>query len=271
MSEITTITSKSNTNIQVQIKPIRMEYTTNNNIRNTTALAVYAPIEYLAEVKGACIRITHDKASHSLGLNRGKFHEAQAISRTRGPCDMILASHDNKISNSSMILLRVEAPEWSRQVTTGECREISATSYNDRNHITTVFDLFQASIQEKFGATDTHISYYINQTDATIINITTTTNKQSAVFEAISSLENSHYRRTFARSSLVTALPHHSQFYLYTADSKNERIKKIKAESSRQTSTHQQAKPQTKPNYTAAKPTPTKPTAKPESQTNIKH
>ena len=61
MSEITTTTTKSNTNIQVQMKSIRMDYQRNNNECNTTALAVYVPIEYLAEVKGACIRITHDK------------------------------------------------------------------------------------------------------------------------------------------------------------------------------------------------------------------
>lgn len=163
-----------------------------------------------SEVKGACIRITHEKASHALGLNGGKFHGARAISRTRSTHNVILASHDNKLSNISKILLRVEAPDWPRQVTTDECREILATSYNDRNHITTVFDLFQASIQEEYGATDTHIFYYINQTNATIINITTPTNKQNAVFKAISSLENSHYRYTFAQSSLITALPHHS-------------------------------------------------------------
>ena len=143
VSEITTTTTKNNTNIQVQMKPIRMDYTTNYNICNTTALTVYAPIEYLAEVKGACIGITHNNASHSLGLNRGKFHGAQAIARTRGSLNVILASHDNTILNTSMILLRVEAPEWSMQVNTDECREILAISYNDRNHTTTVFLLFQ--------------------------------------------------------------------------------------------------------------------------------
>ena len=65
VSELTTTTTKSNTHIQVQMKPIRMEYQINDNVCNTTALTVYAQIEYLAEVKGACIRITHDKTSHS--------------------------------------------------------------------------------------------------------------------------------------------------------------------------------------------------------------
>ena len=44
----------------------------------------------------------------------------------------------------------------------------------------------QASIQKEYGATDTNISYYINQTNTTVINITTPTNKQNAVFEAVS-------------------------------------------------------------------------------------
>ena len=68
VSEITTTTNKSNTNIQVKMKPIRMDYQMNDNECSTMALAVYAPIEYLAEVKGACIRITHDKTSHASGL-----------------------------------------------------------------------------------------------------------------------------------------------------------------------------------------------------------
>ena len=106
------------TSMHVRMKPIRMAYQTNDNECSTTALAVYAPIEYSAEVKGACIRITHDKTSHSLGLKRGKFHGAKAISRTGNTCNVILASHDNKLSNISRILLRVEATDWSRKATT---------------------------------------------------------------------------------------------------------------------------------------------------------
>ena len=85
------------------MKPIRMDYMTNVNVHNTMMLAVYVPIEYSGKVKGACIRITHDKALHSLGLNGGKFNGGRAIARTRGSCNVILASHDNKISNISMI------------------------------------------------------------------------------------------------------------------------------------------------------------------------
>ena len=236
-------------------------------------LAVYAPIEYSAEVKGACIRITHDKTSHALGLNGEKFRGARAISRTGNTRNTILASHDNKLSSISRILIRAEASDWSRQVSTDECSKILTTSYNDRNHITMVFDLFQASIQEEYRATDTHISYYINQTNATVINITTPTNKQNAVFKAISSLENSCHRHTFARSSLIAALPHYGRVYLYTADSKNERSKNFKTELSRQTYIRQQTKPQTTPCSTAANPTPTPAaptptTAKPKSQTS---
>ena len=181
MSEITTTTTKSNTNIQVKMHPIRMDYQTNDNKCSTVALAVYAPIEYLAEVKGACICITHDKALHASGLNGGKFHGAWAISRTGNTRNVILPSHDTKLSNISRILLWVEATDWSRQVTTDKCREILATSYKDHNRITTVFDLFQACIKEEYGAPDTHISYYINQTSATTINITTPTNKQNTI------------------------------------------------------------------------------------------
>ena len=47
--QLTTTTTKSNTNIQVQMKPNRMDYQTNDNVCNTTALTVYAPIKYLAE------------------------------------------------------------------------------------------------------------------------------------------------------------------------------------------------------------------------------
>ena len=121
MSEITTTTSKSNTNIQVKMKPIRMDYRTNDNECSTTAFALYAPIKYLAEVKGACIRFTHDKTLHASGLDGGKFHGDRAISRTGNTHNMILASHDNKLSNISRILPRVEAPDWLRQVTTEEC------------------------------------------------------------------------------------------------------------------------------------------------------
>ena len=156
---------------------------------------------------------------------------ARAISRTGKARNVILASHDNKLSNISRILIWVEAMDWLRKVTTDECIEILAMSYNDRNRIATVFELFQASIQKEYGATDTHISYYINQTNATVINITTPTNKQNAVFEAISSLKNSHSRHTFARSSLITALPHYGRVYLNTADSKNERSKILRQKS----------------------------------------
>ena len=206
------------------MKPIRMDFKTNDNVCNTMALAVYAPYEYLAEVKGAHIRITHHKALHSLGLDKGKFYGAKAIARPKRTQNVILANHNNKLSNISNIFIRVEATDWSRQVTTEECREILVTSYNDSNNIKTI-NLFQASTKEEYGATDTHISYYINKTDATIINITTPTNKQIAVSEATSSLENSHCRCTFAHSSLVTALPHHGRVDLYTVDSKNERTK----------------------------------------------
>ena len=82
-----------------------MDYQTNNNECNTTVLAVYAPIKYSAEVKGTCIRIAHDKTSHASGLNRGKFHGARAIRRTGYTCNMILASHDNKLSSISRILI----------------------------------------------------------------------------------------------------------------------------------------------------------------------
>ena len=132
------------------MKPTGIDYQTNDNECSTTSLAVYAPIKYMAEVKGACIRITHDKTSHTLGLNGGMFRGARAISRTGNTRNVILASHDNKHSNISRILLRAEAPDCSRQVTTDECSEILATSYNDCNHITMVFGLFQASIQEEY-------------------------------------------------------------------------------------------------------------------------
>ena len=130
MSEITTTTNKSNTNMLVQMKPISIDYHTNDNECSTTALAVYAPIEYSVEVKGACIRITHDKTWHSLGLNGGKFHGAKAISRTGNTRNVTLASHDNKLSNISRILIPVEATDWSRKVIRDECSEILATSYN---------------------------------------------------------------------------------------------------------------------------------------------
>ena len=71
---------------------------------------------------------------------------------------MILANHDNKISKISQLFLRVETLDWSKQVTTDECIEILAQSYNDSNNINTVFDLYKACIQVEYGATNTHSS-----------------------------------------------------------------------------------------------------------------
>ena len=112
----------SNNHLQVTIKPINLENKANGNVRNTMAIAVYAPIEYSAEVKGACIRITHDKSANSLGLHGGKSHGARAISKTRRTRNVILANHNKKLSKISQLFLRVEALEWSRQVTTDERR-----------------------------------------------------------------------------------------------------------------------------------------------------
>ena len=98
------------------MKPIRMDYKTNDNVHNLTVVAVYVPIEYSAEVKGACISIAHDKASHSLGLNGGRLYGAKALARPKRTRNVILANHDNKLSNISKLLLRVEAMDLLKQV-----------------------------------------------------------------------------------------------------------------------------------------------------------
>ena len=48
---------------------------------------------------------------------------AKAISRTGKARNVILDSHDNKLSNISRILIQVEAMDWLRKVTTDECSE----------------------------------------------------------------------------------------------------------------------------------------------------
>ena len=98
---------------------------------------------------------------------------------------MILANHNNKLSITSQLFLRVEAPKWLTQVSKEVCKEILGQSYKNSNTNDTVFDLFKACIQEEHGASDTHITYYINQTNATVINITTPTNKQHTVLKAL--------------------------------------------------------------------------------------
>ena len=69
----------------------------------------------------------------------------------------------------------------------------------------------------------TQINYCINQAGATVIVITTPTKKQHAVYKAISSIDISPARYTFAYSSLVPALLHTGQIYLTTATSKAEK------------------------------------------------
>ena len=79
VSNITNTTINSHNHIKVTIKPFDMEYKDNDNVRKTMKLAVYASIEYSAEIKGACIHTTHSKAQNSLGLRGGKFHGSRAI------------------------------------------------------------------------------------------------------------------------------------------------------------------------------------------------
>ena len=114
---------------------------------NTTAIAVYAPIEYSAEVKGACISITHDQSYNYLGLHGGKLHDSRDIARKSKTSQIILQNHENKLANTSKIYTRVDTPDWSTSVTTDEWKAILETFCEKCNNINDIYDLFKACIQ----------------------------------------------------------------------------------------------------------------------------
>ena len=61
--------------IRVEIRPVKFGFEDKSGAQTTTVVAVYAPVNVMAEVKGICTHLAFDKMDkEGLGLLGSQFH-----------------------------------------------------------------------------------------------------------------------------------------------------------------------------------------------------
>jgi len=209
--------------LRVEVRPARFSYKDSTGRKTTTLVAVYAPRDATAEVKGICSQIAFDSADKAgLGLAHSQFHSMKSIHSKTSTRDYILERHVKRISNYSTCTISAETCDLDAHVSAQDCKEFLPSSFANVTDITTGRDLLYAILKHEYHADYNNILAFEYPSGDEGFKITATQTKMHTVYEAIIKFEEVAHH--FARSSFSHTWPDELREYISMGDNASERI-----------------------------------------------
>ncbi len=212
--------------LRVEVRPANFSYNNGSAGRkSTTLVAVYAPREVMAEVKGICSQLAFDsadKAGAALGLANSQWYPMKPLHSKATTRTVILEHHEKSIANFGSCTISASTYDLDEDVSTQECKELLPTSFATVTDIKTWRDLFYAIIKHEYHADINNIQAFEYQSGREGFKITAKKTKMHTVYEALFNLEDvSHH---FATSRFRDTWPDELREYITKSKSASERI-----------------------------------------------
>ena len=209
--------------LRVEVRPARFSYKDSTGRKTTTLVAVYAPRDATAEVKGICSQIAFDSTDKAgLGLAHSQFHPMKSIHSRTSTRDYILERHVKRISNYSTCTISADTCDLDVHVSAQDCKEFLPSSFANVTDITTGRDLMYAILKHEYHADYNNILAFEYPSGDEGFKITATQTKMHTVYEAIIKFEEVAHH--FARSSFSHTWPDELREYISMGDKASERI-----------------------------------------------
>ena len=209
--------------LRVEVRPARFSYKDSTGRKTTTLVAVYAPRDATAEVKGICSQIAFDSTDKAgLGLAHSQFHPMKSIHSRTSTRDYILERHVKRISNYSTCTISADTCDLDDHVSAQDCKEFLPSSFANVTDITTGRDLMYAILKHEYHADYNNILAFEYPSGDEGFKITATQTKMHTVYEAIIKFEEVAHH--FARSSFSHTWPDELREYISMGDNASERI-----------------------------------------------
>ena len=139
--------------MQMEVRPAYFGYTDNTGKKTTTLVAVYAPVDVMADVKGICSQLAYDSADKAgLGLANSQFHQMKSFHSRNSTRNVILSRHVKLISNYSTCTISAETYELDKSVSSQQCKELLPSSFANVTDIQSWHDLLYAHRQKDENA-----------------------------------------------------------------------------------------------------------------------
>ena len=212
--------------LRVEVRPAHFSYNNGSEGRkSTTLVAVYAPREVMAEVKGICSQLafaTADKAGAALGLANSQWYPMKPLHSKATTRNVILEHHEKSIANFGSCTISASTYNLDEAVSTNECKELLPTSFATVTDVKTWRDLFYAIIKHEYHADINNIQAFEYHSGREGFKITAKKTKMHTVYEALFNLEDvSHH---FATSRFRDTWPDELREYITKSKSASERI-----------------------------------------------
>ena len=211
--------------LRVEVRPARFSYKDSTGRKSTTLVAVYAPREVMAEVKGICSQLAFDsadKAGAALGLANSQFYTMKPLHMKAKTRNVILEHHVKSTANFGTCTISAATYNLDEPVSTQDCKAHLPTSFATVTDIMTWRDLFYAVIKHEFHADFNAIQAFEHPSGREGFKITAKKTKMHTVYEALFNLEDvSHH---FATSRFRDTWPDELREYISKSNSASERI-----------------------------------------------
>ena len=209
--------------LRVEVRPARFSYNDSTGRKTTTLVAVYAPRDATAEVKGICSQIAFDSTDKAgLGLAHSQFHSMKSIHSRTSTRDYILERHVKRISNYSTCTISADTCDLDDPLSAQDCKEFLASSFANVTDIQSYRDLMYAILKHEYHADYNNIQAFEYPSGDEGFKITATQTKMHTVYEAIIKFEEVAHH--FATSSFSETWPAKLREYIPTSEKSSERI-----------------------------------------------
>ena len=180
--------------LRVEVRPAHFSYNNGSEGRkSTTLVAVYAPREVMAEVRGICSQLAFaaaDKAGAALGLANSQWYPMKPLHSKATTRNVILEHHEKSTANFGSCTISAATYDLDETVSTQECKELLPTSFATVTDIKTWRDLFYAIIKHEYHADINNIQAFEYQSGREGFKITAKKTKMHTVYEALFNLED---------------------------------------------------------------------------------
>ena len=123
---------------RIETRPVKFGWSKEGNKKSSTLVAVYAAVEYIAEVKGICMRLAYEKTDkEGVGLLGSQFHTTDNLQRTINTRIVILSTHERFVSKHSICTISAETHNLNVRATTNLCKALLTTTLHSAKNIQT--------------------------------------------------------------------------------------------------------------------------------------
>ena len=146
---------------RIETRPVRFGWNEGGHEKASTLVAVYAVVDYIAEVKGICMRLAFENTVEAgLGLLGSQFHTMDNLRRTRNTRNVILSTHKSFVAKHSICTISADTTGIDERTMPDLCKRILTTTFQSANNIQSKRDLMYAFIKHEQSAEFTNVSTY---------------------------------------------------------------------------------------------------------------